>query len=139
MDGVFAHPWMIRELSKLSGAYSKHLIECRAEVSATLTSLADGADLLLTGMNYEDDAVNVAEHFGIPLATLHIFPLRANGQLLPFLPGPLARSAMKLLDYMAWRGGKQVEDAQCRELGLSEATSPWPRRITDRGSLEIQA
>ncbi|MEY8016630.1 glycosyltransferase [Mycobacterium servetii] len=137
--GLFTHPWRIRELGKLSAEYSQPLIECRAEVSATLTSLADGADLLLTGMNYEDDAVNVAEHCDIPLATLHIFPLRANGQLLPFLPAPLARSAMKLVDWAAWRGGKKVEDAQRRGFGLPEATRPWPRRITERGSLEIQA
>ena len=123
----------------MSTEYSAPLTQCRAEVSATLTSLADGADLLLTGMNYEDDALNAAEYCDIPFATLHIFPLRANGQLLPFLPAPLARSAMTVLDWVASRGPKQAEDAQRRELGLPEATSPWPRRITERGSLEIQA
>jgi UDP:flavonoid glycosyltransferase YjiC (YdhE family) len=137
--GLFANPWRIQELSRLAGEYSAPLSQCRAEVSATLTSLADGADLLLTGMNFEDDAVNVAEHCDIPLATLHIFPLRVNGQLLPFLPAPLGRSAMRVLDWVAWRGPKKVEDAQRRELGLPEATRPWPQRITERGSLEIQA
>ncbi|MGO9296013.1 MAG: glycosyltransferase, partial [Streptosporangiaceae bacterium] len=137
--GLLANPWRIQELSRLLGEYSEPLTQCRAEVSATLTSLADGADLLLTGMNFEDDAVNVAEHHDIPLATLHIFPLRANGQLLPFLPAPLARSAMTVLDWLAWRGPKKVEDAQRRELGLPEATRPWPQRISERGSLEIQA
>ena len=34
---------------------------------------------------------------------------------------------------------KKVEDAQRRELGLPKATGPSPRRITERGSLEIQA
>ena len=137
--GLFANPWRIQELSRLAGEYSAPLSQCRAEVSATLTSLADGADLLLTGMNFEDDAVNVAEHCDIPLATLHIFPLRVNGQLLPFLPAPLGRSAMRVLDWVAWRGPKKVEDAQRRELGLPEATRPWPQRITERGWLEIQA
>ncbi len=137
--GLFTNPWRVQELSRLAGEYSAPLSQCRAEVSATLTSLADGADLLLTGMNFEDDAVNVAEHCDIPLATLHIFPLRVNGQLLPFLPAPLGRSAMRVLDWVAWRGPKKVEDAQRRELGLPEATRPWPQRITERGSLEIQA
>ena len=137
--GLFANPWKIQELSRLAGEYSAPLSQCRAEVSATLTSLADGADLLLTGMNYEDDAMNVAEHFDIPFATLHIFPLRANGQLLPFLPATLSRSAIRVLDWLAWRGPKKVEDAQRRELGMPEATRPWPQRITERGSLEIQA
>jgi UDP:flavonoid glycosyltransferase YjiC (YdhE family) len=137
--GLFTNPWKIRELGRLSADYSAPLSQCRAEVSATLTSLADGADLLLTGMNFEDDALNAAEHCDIPFATLHIFPLRANGQLLPFLPAPLARSATRTLDWLAWRGGQKVEDAQRRELGLPKATSPWPRRISERGSLEIQA
>ncbi len=115
------------------------LTQCRAEVSKTLTSLAEGADLLLTGMNYEDAAANVAEYCDIPLATLHIFPWRANGQLLPFLPAPLGRAAMKTFEWLSWRGPKKIEDAQRRELGLPEATSPWTRRIAERGSLEIQA
>jgi UDP:flavonoid glycosyltransferase YjiC (YdhE family) len=137
--GLFTTPWKVRELGRLSGEYSSPLSQCRPEVSATLTSLAEGADLLLTGMNFEDDALNAAEYRDIPFATLHIFPLRANGRLLPFLPAPLARSATRTLDWLAWRGGKAVEDAQRRDLGLPAATRPWPRRIAERGSLEIQA
>jgi UDP:flavonoid glycosyltransferase YjiC (YdhE family) len=137
--GLFANPWKIRELGRLSGEYSAPLSQCRPEVAGTLTSLAEGSDLLLTGMNFEDDALNVAEYCDIPLATLHIFPLRANGQLLPYLPAPFARSATRALDWLAWRGGKKLEDAQRREFGLPEATSPWPHRISERGSLEIQA
>ena len=38
-----------------------------------------------------------------------------------------------------WRTSKRVEDAQRRELGLPKATGPAPRRIAERGSLEIQA
>ena len=34
---------------------------------------------------------------------------------------------------------KEVEDAQRRELGLPKAIGSVPRRITERGSLEIQA
>ena len=49
-------------------------------MSTTLTSLADGADLLFTGLSYEELAANVAEYYDIPLATLHYFPVRANGQ-----------------------------------------------------------
>ena len=135
----FANPWRIQELSRLSARIFGALTQCRGEVNATLTSLADGADLLLTGMNFEDVAVNVAEYCDIPFATLHIFPLRANGQLLPFLPAPVGRSAMTVFEWLAWRGTKKFEDAQRRELGLPEATRPRPRRITERGSLEIQA
>ena len=108
-------------------------------MSTTLTSLADGADLLFTGMNFEDAAANVAELYDIPLATLHYFPLRPNGQLLSFLPASLGRSASKAFWWLSWRSMKKVEDAQRRELGLPKATGSVPRRITERGSLEIQA
>src|SRR5271156_1621662 len=138
--GFFDNPWRIRELSTLLREYSETLKQCRGEVSAVLTSLTAGADLLLTGMNFEDVAVDVAEYRGIPFATLFIFPLRANGQLLPFLPAPVGRSAMTVFEWLS-RGGaaKKIEKAQRRELGLPEATGPWPWRIAKRGSLEIQA
>jgi UDP:flavonoid glycosyltransferase YjiC (YdhE family) len=136
---LFGKPWRVQELNRLLGEVSEPFRTSRSEVSRTLTSLADGADLLLTGMNFEDVAVNVAEYCDIPFATLHIFPLRANGRLVPFLPAPLGRSAMAAFDWLTWRGQQKDEDTQRRELGLSEGTGPWPRRITERGSLEIQA
>ncbi|WP_343577283.1 glycosyltransferase [Mycobacterium sp.] len=135
----FGSPWKLRALSNMWREVQEPLTQCREEVSKTLTSLAEGADLLLTGMNYEDTAANVAEHCNIPLATLHIFPWRANGRLLPFVPAPLGRAAMKTLEWLSWRGGKKIEDAQRRGLGLPKATSPWTQRVAERGSLEIQA
>ena len=109
------------------------------ETSATLTSLADGADLLSTGLNFEQAAANVAEYYDIPLIALHHFPMRANGQLVPSLPSPLVRSAGTLSEWLFWRSTHQVEDTQRRELGLPKATGPSPRRIAERKSLEIQA
>ncbi|WP_343710715.1 glycosyltransferase [Mycobacterium sp.] len=135
----FRKPWRIRDLKRLLHDIAEPLTQCREEISATLTSLTDGADLLFTGMNYEYAAANVAEYRNIPLATLHWFPLRANGRLLPFLPAPLGRAAMTAFEWLSWRGTRQVEEAQRRELGLPKATVPWPQRITERGSLEIQA
>jgi UDP:flavonoid glycosyltransferase YjiC (YdhE family) len=135
----FGQPWRIQELGRMWGEVSEPLTQCRAEVSRTLMSLAEGADVLITGMNYEDTAANVAERCEIPLATLHIFPWRANGQLLPFLPSPLGRAAMTTFEWLAWRGPKKVEDAQRLELGLPQATKPWTQRIAERRSLEIQA
>ena len=115
---------------------------CWGEMSTTLTSLADGADLLLTGLLFEALAANVAEYYDIPLATLHTWPQRVNGQIsLPSipLPSPLSRSALTVFEWLYWRRWKKVENAQRRELGLPKATSPSPRRITERGSLEMQA
>ncbi len=45
-----------------------------AEKSTTLVSSADGADMLMAGMNEQRLAANVAEYYGIPLAAVHFFP-----------------------------------------------------------------
>src|SRR6202012_2513026 len=58
---------------------------------------------------------------------------------LRFLPAPLARSAVTVFWWVSWRGTKKVEDAQRLELGLPKATGSATGRITDRGSLEVQA
>jgi UDP:flavonoid glycosyltransferase YjiC (YdhE family) len=131
--------WKIQDLIRLRREVAEPVIQRWEEITTTLTSLADGADLLVTSLNFEDAAANVAEYYDIPLATLHYFPIRANGQLLTFLPAPLARCAMTVYEWVAWRLAKKLGDAQRRELGLPKATGPAPRRMTERGSLEIQA
>ena len=135
----FRNFWRIRELIRLRREVWEPVTQYWEEVSTTLTSLTNGADLLFTGVNFEGAAANVAEYYDIPLATMHYFPIRPNGQLLPFLPGPLGRAAMRVYDWLGWRLEKKFEDAQRRELGLPKATGPWMRRIPERGSLEIQA
>lgn len=117
-------------------------VEGWAEMSRTLTALADGADLLLTGQTYHGVVANVAEYHDIPVAGLHHFPVRVNGQIgLPFLPSPapVVRTTLKA----GWRLYSQItkseEDAQRRELGLPRATVPAAQRMADGGTLEIQA
>ena len=132
-------PWRIRDLIRLWRESWEFRNQCWREISTTLTALADKADLLITGRVFEDAAANVAEYYDIPLATLHYLPVRPNGQLLHLLPAPLGRSAMRIRGWLAWRTAKKLEDAQRRELGLPKATGPAPRRIAQRGSLEIQA
>jgi UDP:flavonoid glycosyltransferase YjiC (YdhE family) len=132
--------WKIREVSRLSREAWEPRLQCWKEMGTTLTSLADGADLLFTGLVFEEVAANVAEYHDIPLATLHYFPLRPNGQLLPFLPSPLGRASMTVQQWLTWRGTRKTDDAQRRELGLPKAAAnPSWRRIPERGSLEIQA
>lgn len=109
------------------------------DTGTTLASLADGADLLSTGLNYEQPAANVAEYYDIPLIALHHFPMRPNGQLVPALPSPVVRSAGTASEWLFWRVTKEVDNAQRRALGLPEATRRSPRRIAERGTLEIQA
>ncbi|WP_326549099.1 glycosyltransferase [Mycolicibacterium sp. ND9-15] len=131
--------WKIKEVTKLWHEAWEPRTRGWAEMSSTLTSLVDGSDLLIAGLVFEEVAANVAEHHRIPFATLHYFPIRANGQLLPALPSPLARSAMSLNEWLSWRVIKRVEDAQRRELGLTPANAPTARRISTYGSLEVQA
>ena len=115
------------------------LAQAWAEMSTTLISLADGADLLFSGPGFPGIPANVAEYYDIPLAVMHYFPMRPTGQLAPGLPAPLVRSAMTALDWVQWRVTKKAEDAQRRQLGLPKATGSAPGRIADRESLEIQA
>ncbi|WP_343708901.1 glycosyltransferase [Mycobacterium sp.] len=135
----FRTPWKRKELKRLQRENLEISAACWKEMTTTLTSLADGADLLFTGLTFEQPAANVAEHYGIPLATLDYYPIRANGQLLPFLPSPLIRRAWMVGEWINWRAMKKTEDAQRRELGLPKATRTTSRRITERGSLQIQA
>jgi UDP:flavonoid glycosyltransferase YjiC (YdhE family) len=135
----FRNPWRIQELIRLRREVSEPFMQCLEEISTTLMSLADGADLLCTGGTFEDAAANVAEYYDIPLATLHLFPIRTRSQLEPFLPAPVGRAAMSVFWWLSWLGSKKAGDAQRRELGLPKATGPAARRIAERGSLEIQA
>jgi UDP:flavonoid glycosyltransferase YjiC (YdhE family) len=135
----FRNFWRFQEAVKLLRESREPGTKCWAEMSTTLTSLADGANLLITGLSYQELATSVAEYYDIPLATVLWLPIRVNGHLLPMLPSPLIRSAMAVYEWLVWRGVKKVEDAQRRELGLAKATGPAPRRIAERGSLEIQA
>jgi vancomycin aglycone glucosyltransferase len=84
--------------------------------STTLATLANGADLILTGITEQALAGNVAEHYGIPLAALHYFPPENS-----HLGGLIGRVT------------KQAEAAQRRTLGLPETAEPPPV------ALEIQA
>ena len=94
----------------------EHVAQVKVEKGATLTALANGADLVLAGFNEQGLAANVAEYYGIPVVALHLFPERiwSSGWLFSLMT-------------------KVAEGAQRRALGLPEGTGPSPL------SLEIQA
>lgn len=110
-----------------------------AEMSATLTSLAAEADLIVSSWMYPGIAANVGEHYDIPVAMLNFVPLQVNSRLLPQLPAPLSRGALSTAWWMYWRMTSEAEAAQRRALGLPAAADSGWRRHGDRGSLEIQA
>jgi UDP:flavonoid glycosyltransferase YjiC (YdhE family) len=106
---------MPNSLSAMLGV-AEHFSQVWAERSATLTALANGADLILTGIAEQGLSANVTEYYGIPLAALHFFP-REHSRV-----GGLIGRVTKL-----------AEDAQRRELGLPEAEG------VSTLALEIQA
>ena len=117
-------------------------VEGWAEMGATLTELAEGADLLMTGQTYHGVVANVAEFQDIPIAALHHFPMHVNGQVgIPSLPLPstlvrtVAKASWRLYSYTTG----DADRTQRRELGLSPTSVPALQRIVSRGAPEIQA
>lgn len=135
----FRNFWKVRRLIQMRREIANPVLQRWDEIGRTLAALGDWADVLVTGVNFEQPAANVAERYGIPLATVHLFPIRASSHFLPFLPASLGRSTMKVYEWLGWRAAKRLDDKQRRELGLPRATGPLPRRIREHGWLEIQA
>lgn len=131
--------WRVQDLVELSREALGSVKQHWAEMNGTLVRLADGADLLSTGVGYEQPAANVAEYYDIPLVALHTFPWRPNGRLVPRVPPAVVRTGMEVYDWLGWRLTRQAEDAQRHELGLPSAAAPAPRRMAGRDALEIQA
>jgi UDP:flavonoid glycosyltransferase YjiC (YdhE family) len=98
---------------------TEHITQVWAEKGTTLTELAHGADLLLAGITEQGLAANVAEFHGIPLAALHMYPMR-----------------ILRLQWLDWRITQEAENTHRRTLGLPEATGA---STVQRGPLEIQA
>jgi UDP:flavonoid glycosyltransferase YjiC (YdhE family) len=138
-EDFFHDFWKIQNPMSLVCKGVDYLAQGWAEMGTTLTSLAEGADLVLTGQTYQAVAANVAEYYDIPFAALHYLPQQVSGHLIPFVPSPLMRGAISAIWWLHWRMTKRVDDAQRRELGLPKATGSTIRRNVERGSLEIQA
>src|ERR1700761_2248300 len=58
----FRNFWKVRELKELLRESREPGTQSWGQMSTTLASLADEADLLLTGMSYQELAANVAEY-----------------------------------------------------------------------------
>lgn len=138
-EDIFRRFWRVQNPLSVLREGQEYLTRGWAEMSATLKTLADGADLIVSGQTYQGVVANVAEYYDIPMAALHHFPHRVNGQLIPYLPAPLIRSTMTFLDWVYWRMWKNIENTQRRQLGLPETSVSSARRIAEGGSLEIQA
>ena len=138
-EDFFHDFWKIQNPMSLVRKGVDYLAQGWAEMGTTLTSLAEGADLVLTGQTYQAVAANVADYYDIPFAALHYLPQQVNGHLFPIVPPPLTRAAISAIWWLHWRMTKEADDAQRRELCLPKATGSTMRRNVERGALEIQA
>ncbi|WP_431230977.1 glycosyltransferase [Mycolicibacterium psychrotolerans] len=139
--GVLSQPWNIGEIRNRVREVWAPIRQSYGQMSAVLTELTEGADLIVVNTTgFDVQAANIAEYRGIPLVVIHTIPGRPNGQLMPFLPAPVARAAMQTNDWMS-RGGyaRDAEKAQRASLGLPKAGGSWPQRVVKSGALEIQA
>ncbi|MDQ1729925.1 MAG: hypothetical protein QOK10_84 [Pseudonocardiales bacterium] len=137
---VFRDWWKLRNPMTVLRRSREYITDGWAEMNRTLTSLAEDADLILTGTTYQEVAANVAEARDVPLAALHYFPCRMNGHVLPVrLPGPVLRTGWSAAEWGHWRVLKAAEDDQRRALGLPPAKVRAVRRIVEGGAIELQA
>jgi len=97
------------------GEVTEYVTQVKTAKGKTLTSLAEGADLIMAGFNEQGLAANVADYYRIPLIVLHYFPAK-------IWPSTGLYAGVT----------KQTDDHQRRTLGLPEACGP-------SASLEIQA
>ncbi|MGV0838491.1 glycosyltransferase, partial [Mycolicibacterium thermoresistibile] len=94
--------WRVQDLVQLSRESLNVVTQQWADMSKTLMTVAEGADVLTTGVGYEQAAANVAEYYDIPMVAFHTFFWRPNGRLVPFVPPPVTRTAMTVYDWAAW-------------------------------------
>ena len=81
--------WNIPKVIGLWREAQERLIHAWGEMSTTVMSLAQDADLIFSGPGFPGIPANVAEYYDIPLAVMHYFPMRPTGQLAPGSAGSL--------------------------------------------------
>ena len=99
----------------------EHANRVCAEKVATLTSLADGADVIVASIAEQGIAAIVAGHRGIPSAGLHTFPARIWW-------------ANDLYSHIT----NTAENGQRRALGLPDSAEPSTHSAVEPAPLEIQ-
>jgi UDP:flavonoid glycosyltransferase YjiC (YdhE family) len=138
-EEIFRSFWRIQNPLGILRPGAEYLTRGWAEMSETLVSLTQGADLIVSGQTYQGVVANIAEYYKIPMAAMHHFPHRLNGCVVPYVPAPVTRSAMRFLYGFYWWMTKNAEDTQRRDLGLPKTRASSAKRIVEKGSLELQA
>ncbi|MBB4853215.1 UDP:flavonoid glycosyltransferase YjiC (YdhE family) [Mycobacteroides chelonae] len=138
-EDFFREFWSVRTCGSFARRAREYVTRGWGAMSLTVTELAQGADLVLTGTTYQEVAANAAEHHGVPFAALHYFPLRSNGRLWPQLPSLLNHAVVTAFSWIHWRLIEKSDSAQRKQLNLSCSVGPSYRQHLRRGALEIQA
>ena len=111
------------------------------ELRTGLVNLSAGADLVVTGLLGQEIGSAVAEARDISFAALHYSPVRANTAvpLVPVATGRLQGAAWRAGEAVRWGLTRAEENRHRAGLGLPRAVVDLPRRLRDRGALEVQA
>ncbi|WP_194853026.1 glycosyltransferase [Nocardia sp. SYP-A9097] len=101
-----------------------------AEAARDLRSIAEDADVLVTGMACEELAAEIATARGIPLAALHFFPIRAN-RSVPVVPTAWGNRLPGKANQLGWQAlGK------ARALSLTPEVTALRRAIHETVRVE---
>ena len=131
--------WTVREPIKIMQELWQPVMLYWGDMDGVLTPLAKGADLLCAGLFFQGVAVNVAEYYDMPLATLDYFPVRPNLRTAPSLiPAPLFKWGFAAYELFGCWMNRKPEDAQRLRLGLPRTRKSSTRRLAELGALEIQ-
>ncbi|GAA1455695.1 glycosyltransferase [Williamsia maris] len=119
-----------------------------ATMDDRLLEMADGADLVVTGLMGQERGATVAEHRGARFVPLHYCPVRPS-RSVPVPLGPLAalravpvlsEAVWRLVDHAFWWGSARRGDVALRQrLGMAPASGPLGNRLRSADSPEIQA
>ncbi|CAO5159881.1 sterol 3beta-glucosyltransferase [Frankia sp. AiPs1] len=134
------------ELRKVIAGYSQYKREKAQTIADAMAEISDGADLVVSGVTIEDEAACVADWRGVPMASLHHVPLRANGAF-PFFIATTTRRLPRAINYLmypavdfaGWRAFAGDVNRLRARMGLAPTRESTPRRLARAGATEIQA
>ncbi|GGF31362.1 glycosyltransferase [Williamsia phyllosphaerae] len=119
-----------------------------ATMDERLLEMADGADLVVTGLMGQERGATVAEFRDAAFVPLHYCPVRPS-RSVPVPLGPLAalravpvlsEAVWRLVDHAFWLGSARRGDVALRaRLGMPTASGPLGGRLRNAGTPEIQA
>ncbi|MEP9383237.1 glycosyltransferase [Nocardioides sp. KR10-350] len=110
------------------------------ELRRGLVPIAQGADVVVTGLLGQQVGSAVAEREDCGFAALHYCPVRSNTSSgLPVGSPGAQRALWALGEGLRWSLTRRAETEQRAALGLAAPTVDLPTRLRDRGAVEVQA